>query len=428
MNESLQKLTEFLQSSLTAYHATQNAERILRENGFTALSEAEDWEISEGGKYFVTRGASLVAFTVGGLDNFHYKIVASHLDSPMLKLKENPIVKSAGCLSLNVETYGGGIWYSFFDRPLTIAGQVIKNENGKLVKELVQSPFFVTVPSQAVHINRTVNESFAVNPQVDLLPLLSLDFENAEEKFLSSISGEGRVIAYDLFAVSAQSPYTFGVNDEFIASPRIDNLTSVCASIEGLITHAESDGVCVATLFNHEEIGSRTPQGACGDFLENTLRRIAYALRFDDNEYYKALLSSFLLSVDNAHATHPNHPEKSDVTNKTKLGAGVAIKSHANGAYATDALSSAVVKTVFEKAGVKYQSFFNRSDAKSGSTLAMASLARFGVNGADIGLPQLAMHSACECFAKNDYAEMCNGITAFFSSDLLFEEGGIVIR
>lgn len=428
MEQSLQNLTAFLKSSLTMYHAVENTERILRENGFLPLSEAEDWELLEGGKYFVTRGASLVAFTVGGLDNFHYKIVASHTDSPMLKLKENPAVKSGGCVTLNSESYGGGVWYSFFDRPLTIAGQIVKNENGRLTKQTVQSPFFVTIPSQAVHINRSVNEGFSVNPQVDLLPLFALDTENAEEKLLSSLSDNATVVSYDLFVVSAQEPYTFGANNEFIASPRIDNLTSVYASIEGLLTHADSDGVCVTALFNHEEIGSRTPQGACGDFLENTLRRIAYALRFDDSEYYKALLSSFLLSVDNAHAVHPHHPEKSDITNKTKLGGGIAIKSHANGAYATDALSSAVVKTVFDKAGVKHQSFFNRSDARSGSTLAMASLARFGVFGADIGLPQLAMHSACECFAKTDYNEMVNGITAFYSSDFLFEDGGIVIR
>lgn len=428
MEQSMQKLTEFLQSSLTMYHAVENAQAILQENGFTHLSESQDWEIIEGGKYYLTRGASLIAFVVGGLDNFHYKIVASHSDSPMLKLKENPTVKSGACVTLNAETYGGGVWYSFFDRPLTIAGQVVKNENGRLVKQTVQSPFFVTIPSQAVHINRSVNEGFSVNPQVDLLPLCSLDLELTEESLLSKMGIDGKAVAYDLFVVSAQTAYEFGVTSEFIASPRIDNLTSVYASIEGLLSHADSDGVCVSAIFNHEEIGSRTPQGACGDFLENTLRRIAYALRFDDNEYYKALLSSFLLSVDNAHATHPNHPEKSDITNKTKLGAGIAIKSHANGAYATDALSSAIVKTIFDKAGVKHQAFFNRSDARSGSTLAMASLSRFGINGADIGLPQLAMHSACECFAKSDYSEMVNGITAFYSSDLLFEDGDIVIR
>ena len=426
--EKANTLTGFLKNSWTMYHALANAKAILEENGFTPLSEAADWEIFEGGKYYIERGASLIAFVVGGLDNFHYKIAASHVDSPMLKLKENPAVKSGGCITLNVETYGGGVWYSFFDRPLKIAGQVVKNENGRLVKDTVTSSFFVTIPSQAIHINRNANEVFSVNPQVDLQPLFSLDMDNAEQTLLTSLCGEERVISYDLFAVSAQEPYEFGANGEFIAAPRIDNLTSVYASLEALLSHAESDGVCVAAFFNHEEIGSRTPQGACGDFLENTLRRIAYALRFDDSEYYKALLSSFLLSVDNAHALHPNHPEKSDITNKTKLGGGIAIKSHANGAYATDALSSAVVKTVFEKAGVKYQSFFNRSDARSGSTLAMAALSRFGVNGADIGLPQLAMHAACECFAKDDYAEMVNGLTAFFSSDLLFEDGGILIR
>ena len=176
------------------------------------------------------------------------------------------------------------------------------------------------------------------------------------------------------------------------------------------------------------EIGSTGSEGASGDFLEHTLRRIAYALRFDDLEFYKAMASSFLVSVDNAHAKHPNHPEKADVTNSTLLGGGIAVKSHASGAYATDGLSSAVIKGVFEKAGVKYQNYFNRSDMRSGSTLGVCSLSRLGMQGVDIGLAQLAMHSACECFAKADFEELINGLTAFYSSNLDFEEDGCILR
>ena len=422
----METLLDFLKNSLTAYHACENAKARLVENGFSPLKETEDWELSEGGKYFVERGGALVAFTVGGLDNFSYKIVASHVDSPALKLKENPVEKRGAYAVLNVETYGGGVWYSFFDRPLRIAGRVVKSENGRVYSETVTSPFLLSIPSLAVHQNRGVNDGFAVNAQTDLSPLLSLN--GGEADWLERIAGDGKTMGYDLYLVNADSPYFFGAEDEFLASPRIDNLTSVCASLDALLSKADSDGICVAAFLNHEEIGSRTTQGADGDFLENALRRIAYALRFDDNEYYKALASSFLLSADNAHAIHPNYPEKADPTNKTVLGGGVAIKAHANGAYITDALAAATVRTIFDKAGVKHQNFFNRSDMRSGSTLGVAALTRMGVAGADIGLAQLAMHSACECFAKEDYAELVNGLTAFYSSDLLADGNGFLVR
>ena len=422
----LHNLTEFLNNSWTAYHAQESVRKRFIENGFIALKETDDWEVCEGGKYFVERNGALIAFTVGGLDNFSYKIGAAHFDSPALKLKENPQMHANGYITLNTEPYGGGIWYSFFDRPLKIAGQVVKNENGRLYTQTVTSSFTVTIPSQAAHINREVNDKFSVNPQIDLAPLYALDSGDTRS-IIERVAGED-VVAYDLFAVSAETPYFFGANEEFIASPRIDNLTSVFAITEGLLGAAASDGICVGAFFNNEEIGNQTLAGAAGDFLENTLKRIAYALRFDESEYYKALASSFFLSVDNAHAQHPAHPEKCDPTNKTKLGGGVVIKSHAKGAYITGSISSAVVKTVFEKAGVKYQHFFNRSDMRSGGTLGVSATTRLSMHGADIGLAQLAMHSACECFACADYTELANGLTAFYSSDLLCEDGGILIR
>ena len=184
----------------------------------------------------------------------------------------------------------------------------------------------------------------------------------------------------------------------------------------------------MAACLDNEEVGSRTMQGAGGDFLENVLRRIAYALKFDDSEYYKALASSFFISLDNGHALHPNHPEKCDPTNRPVPGGGVVIKTHANKAYTTDALSSAVVKEIFSRAGVKYQTFFNRSDMPSGGTLGAISSGHVGVLSADLGIAQLAMHSACECFARSDYDELVSGLTAYYSSDILFTEEGIKLR
>lgn len=421
-------LTEFLKTSYTAYHACKNAKEFLLENGFQQLYEDDDWAICEEGKYFVERdGSSLIAFTVGLLDDFRYKIVASHTDSPALKLKENPFSQSGAYVTLNVEKYGGGIWYSFFDRPLKIAGRAIINKNGTLQAELVTSSYQVTIPSVAIHMNRTVNDSFGVNPQIDLQPLYSLKDEPVSLDDLI-LDEEATLVSHDLFVVNADMPYSFGKNDEFFASPRLDNLANVFASLEALVYGEDRSGICIAAMLDNEEVGSLTAQGADGDFLETVMKRIAYSLRLDENEYYKTLASSFLLSADNAHALHPNHPEKSDPTNKTLLGGGIVIKSHANKAYTTDALSSAIIKTIWDNAGVSYQAFFNRSDMQSGSTLGAASTRHVSMKAADIGIAQLAMHSACESFAKADYLEMKKGLTAFFESNILFTKDGVIIR
>ncbi len=425
----LNSLLDFLQNSPTAYHAAKNVEEVLLSRGFTPLYETEDWEICAGGKYFVVRGgSSVIAFTVGGLDEFAYKITATHLDSPALKLKENPVVQKGDYATLNVEKYGGGIWYSFFDRPLKIAGRVIVKEKGALKAKNVISPFTLTIPSLAIHQNREVNEGFSVNPQIDLQPLVCAAQEGiSNEALLSKIAGE-EVIAHDLYLVNTDAPYAFGMEDEFLASPRIDNLTSVYAAVEAITSGGVHSGIAVAAFMDNEEIGSLSPQGADGDFLEITLRRIAYALRFDDNEYYKALASSFLLSVDNAHAIHPNHPEKSDPTNKVRLGKGVVIKSHAGKAYITDATSLALVKTILEEAEIPYQTFFNRADVKSGSTLGKITHRHVSVLGADIGIAQLAMHSACEGIAKADYISMVQALTAYFCTTIAIQKDEVILR
>ena len=424
----LTSLIEFLQNSLTSYPATENAKAFLLSNGFQELKEAESWEIGEGGKYFVKRGGAIVAFTVGTLDCLSYKIVASHTDSPALKLKENALVKSGAYATLNVETYGGGLWYSFLDRPLKIAGRVVYEENGKLVEKTVISPFAVTIPSVAIHQNRNANDGFSVNPQVDLQPLIGFYGEDTSNEFLlENITGE-EALSYDLYLVNADMPYSFGMDNEFLASPRIDNLTSVYASLEALVTDGERTGICVAACLDNEEVGSTTPEGADSDFLQKILHRVAYALHFDEEEYCKALACSYLLSLDNAHAVHPNHPEKADPTNKAVLGGGIVIKNHANKAYTTNAMSSAVLKTIFNKNGVKYQAFFNRSDVRSGSTLGAAALRHTGMMGADAGLAQLAMHSSCECFAKSDYKELVAGLNALYTATFIVEDDGVKVE
>lgn len=401
-------LEKFLSDSYTPYQAVENAQAMLRSAGFSPLFENDAWKIEKGGKYYVSRGgSSLIAFTVGAFDA-PFKIVASHADSPALKVKENPVMVSDGYQKLNVEPYGGGIWYSFFDRPLRIAGRIVKETETGAKSEPVVLPYLVEIPSLAVHMQRNVNDGFAVNPQVDLCPLLSLS-EN--ETFLDG------VLSYDLFVVPAENPYRFGKHNEFLASPRIDNLTSVYTSLSAL-TSGKNQGVCVCAILNNEEVGSRTREGADGDFLETTLRRISLALQKTEDEFYRALSSSFMISLDNAHAVHPNHGEKCDPTNRPKTSGGIVLKSHANKAYVSDALSLGAIKKLFQKSEVKYQLFFNRSDMRSGGTLGALSLSHVSLLSVDMGIAQLAMHSACECFALSDADEMEKGLTAFYSSNL----------
>ena len=288
----MKKLTEFLSESLTAYHACDNLRQALLENGFLQIYESDDWNLTENGKYFIVRGGSVIAFTVDSLDDFAYKIVAAHPDSPALKIKEHPLNTGAYYSTLNTETYGGGIWYSFFDRPLKIAGRVVTRNGALLESKTVTSPFNVTIPSLAIHQNRQVNDGFAVDKQVDLQPLVALsDAGLTMENLLQNIS-DGEIVAHDLYLVNAEKPYTFGLNDEFLASPRLDNLTSLYAILNAFLSHKQSSGICIMACLNHEEVGSLSSQGADGDFLETTLRRIAYAFRFDDNEKACAALAA----------------------------------------------------------------------------------------------------------------------------------------
>ncbi len=412
----MNELLRFLETSYTAYQAVENAKAYLEAHGFTPLKETEVWQLAEHGKYYVTRnGSALIAFTVGEGEGF--KIVASHTDSPCLKLKENPLTTTEDFRKLNVEPYGGGLWYTFFDRPLKLAGRLIGERGGALCAEPFVSDFLVTIPSLAVHMQREANEKFAPNPQIDLLPLIGMD----ELDFLRLL---GNPVAFDLFAVPAVRPFRSGVNGEWISSPRIDNLSSVFGSLEAL-TGGETAGVCVAACLDSEEIGSRTRQGAGSDFLKNTLGRILQARGREDLGH--AAAKSFLISLDNAHSLHPNHPEKCDPTNRAVLGGGIVIKGHAGGAYTTDALSAAVIKTIFSRAGVKYQTFFNRSDMRSGGTLGAISFGQAGILSADLGLAQLAMHSAVETFAERDYLELKKGLAAYYRSSLSFDGDRVTV-
>ena len=408
-------LKDFLKSSFTAYQAVENAKAFLTEMGFVSLDEGEAWKLSAGGKYFVTRGgSSLIAFRCG---EGPFKIVASHTDSPCLKLKEHAVQESGPYARLNVEEYGGGILYSFFDRPLRLAGRVMRNTEKGVKTELYVSDFCVTVPSLAIHMNRDVNDGFKPDRQNDIEPMLSLGKAD-----LDAILGDN--VGYDLFAVPDVEPFSSGVNGEFLSSPRIDNLTSVFGSLLALADDG-CKGNCLVACFDSEEIGSRTRQGAAGDFLKSVLTRIALSQGI--GELSPLLAQSFLISLDNAHALHPNRPDKCDPTNRPVLGGGIVIKGHAGGAYTTDGLTSAVIKRIFSDNGVRFQTFYNRSDMRSGSTLGAISLAQASIPSVDLGLAQLAMHSAVETMAKSDFEELVKGLKAVFASRIVMKSDGAEI-
>jgi len=408
------KLFNLLNTSLTAYHAVENAKKELESNGFTELKENEIWQLNKVGKYFVIRdGSALIAFKLGG-DNYSFNIAASHTDSPCLKVKLNGENSSAGTTKLNVERYGGGLNYTWLDIPLKVAGRVIVEKDGALYSKTVTLDQTFVIPSVAIHFNRSANEGIKLNPQIDMQVLSALGEQKALISACEQKAG-GKVVDCDLFVVCGIQPFEVGFENALACAPRVDNLASAFASVQSII-ECNSSAIPVVYLADNEEVGSRTKQGAGSTFLKDVLYRINGSLGKSEEEFRVALSTSFMLSCDNAHATHPNHPELSDPSNKVLLGGGLVIKHHANQNYTTDAMSSAITKHIFEKAGVKYQDFFMRSDLPCGGTLGAISSSQLSIRSVDVGLPQLAMHSTMETFALCDYTQYVKGITAVLSS------------
>lgn len=414
-------LLEKLDAAATAYQAVGLTAAQLEKAGFCRLDEAETWNLEPGKGYFVVRdGSALIAFFCPPRAEGGFLITAAHTDSPALKLKYGRSGDKK-TLTLPVEAYGGGIFYSFFDRPLALAGRLIV-EDGAVLRSLpVVSRATVVIPSVAIHFNREVNKGLELNPQTDLRPLCGLD---PDFDFVGQLAADAGVPGanvrdFDLFLVNRTPAFRFGFGNELICAPRIDNLTSCFAAVDALIA-ATPSRFAVAYLADHEEIGSRTPQGAASAFLRDTLRRAAQTLSLD---FDGMLAQSFLLSADNAHARHPNHPELSDPDHPVLLNGGVVIKHHANRNYTTDALSSAFVRRVFEEAGVRVQDFFMRSDLRCGGTLGALASAMLPIRAADIGLAQLAMHASAETLGADDFEEMVKGLTAFYQTPLRIRNG-----
>lgn len=420
--EILRDLMNFLDSSVTMFHAINECEKVLQNCGYIYLPENEKWNIRAGKYYTKRNSSSLIAFDIANGD-YHFQISAAHSDSPTFKLKDRPIIESNGYLKLNVEAYGGMIDATWLDKPLTLAGRVMVDTGCGIETRLLHiDKDLLIIPNVPIHFNREINKGFAFNNQVDMLPVFSAG-NLSEADFYKMLAKElgvkpEAILAKDLYLVNRQKAAVIGYDNELISSGRLDDLECVYTSLLGFIEAMNNDHINVFAVFDNEEVGSVTKQGAMSTFLVSTLNRINKALGKSDEDYYRAIAKSMLISCDNAHAIHPNHPELFDVKNRPVLNKGIAIKESANQKYTTDAFSRAVLKKILDNKNIPYQTFANRSDIIGGSTLGNLSNTAVSMNAVDIGLPQLAMHSAYETAGAKDVEYAIEALRAFFETNI----------
>ena len=431
--DTVQKLFRFLDESPTCYHAAANAKAALTAAGAVELRESEQWKLEKGTLYVVERGDSaLVAFRVPEGPFHGFLMAAAHSDSPTFKVRETAEAASAGnTLRLSVEPYGGGVWRGWLDRPLSVAGRVMIRQGDRLVSRLVNiDRDLLVIPGVAIHMDRSVNKGAELNPAVDLLPLLGCGKEpGAFRKLIAEAAGvrEEHLLSTELFLYPRTKAVQTGLNGEFIVSPRLDDLQCVFGCLEGFLAAKPGGSLPVLAVFNNEEVGSNTRQGADSTFLTDVLERIAHGCGLDSEAWKAVAANSFMVSADNAHAIHPAHPEYADKGEFPVLGGGIVIKYNANQRYTTDAVSGAVFQAICQEAGVPVQRYSNRADLPGGSTLGNISTAHLSVPTVDIGLPQLAMHSVCETAGAADTDHLVKAMTAYFSRDFHRDrDGGIV--
>lgn len=418
------EVLDFIEKSPSCFHAVANVKEMLQEQGFTEVKEAQKWELVPGEGYYVTRNDSaLIAFRLPEKPARGFHMTAAHSDSPTFKIKELPeMTVEEHYVKLNTEKYGGMILSTWLDRVLSVAGRVVVREGRELVTKLVNvDKDLLVIPNVAIHMNREMNQGVAYNPQCDMLPLFA-DCSEGKKKnaFMKRIAKAAGVkvediLSHDLFLYPREKGRVLGENGEFLLSPRLDDLQCVFAESRAFCESRPEEYVNVCAVFDNEEVGSGTKQGADSTFLEDTLYRIAEGLGLEKGDYLRMIAESFLISADNAHAVHPNHPEKADPTNRPYVNGGIVIKFHGSQKYATDAVSAAKLKGLCEEAHVPYQTYANRSDIAGGSTLGNISTAHVSVSSVDIGLPQLAMHSAVETAGAKDTFYAVEMMKKFFA-------------
>ena len=428
--EHVQELFDFIQQSPSCFHVIENVKKQLTEQGFEELCENKNWQIKEGGKYFVTRNlSSVIAFKVPTKDFKSFHIVASHSDSPTFKIKDHPEQMVKGkYVQLNTERYGGMIYSTWFDRPLSIAGRaLVKTETGVATKLLNIDRDLLVIPNLAVHMDRTVNDGMKYNPQVNLLPLYGdAASKDTFNKLVAEACGtaEENIISTDLFLYNRTAPTVWGAHNEYMSCAKLDDLECAFSSLKAFLKGENSQSISVCAIFDNEEVGSSTKQGANSTFMYDILHRINENLGRTEEQYHTAVASSFMLSADNAHALHPNHPAISDPTNPVYLNEGIVIKHNANQKYTTDAVSSAIFQKMCEEKNVPYQHFVNRSDVAGGSTLGNIANIHVSLNTVDIGMAQLAMHSSYETAGVLDLDYMIAGMEAFYNSAVVAQCDG----
>lgn len=419
--EAVRGLMDFIDRSPTAFHAVENIVGALEGAGFERLRENERWRLLPGRNYFLTRNrSSVIAFRLpkGGFS--HFQIVASHSDSPCFKLKPNSEKVSQGCAALNVEKYGGMLMSTWLDRPLSVAGRlIVEGDRGFETRLVDVGEPLALIPNMPIHFNRDANDGVALNAQTDMQPIYGTEGASLMD-IVASRAGVDleRVVGSDLFLYNRDRATLFGAEREFIAAPRLDDLECAYTSLRAFLSAGEARHINVYCVFDNEEVGSGTKQGADSTLLEETLRRISLALEAGPQALEATVAGSFMVSADNAHAVHPNHADKYDSGNRTYMNRGVVVKSNANQKYTTDGISAAVFERVCARAGVPVQRFSNRSDVAGGSTLGNIANAHASMNTVDIGLAQLAMHSACETAGTKDVAHMIAALTAFYETDV----------
>lgn len=424
----VKELFNFIDRSPGCYHAVANVREELDTRGFEEWKETDDWQPEMGKGYYVVRNdSSIIAIrfpqkegTKEGVKGFH--IVASHSDSPTFKIKEAAeTVTEDHYVRLNTEKYGGMILSTWLDRALSVAGRIAVREKTDVVTRLVNiDKDLLVIPNVAIHMNRDMNNAVAYNAQVDMLPLYGGNNKDTKNnslmRRLAKVAGvkQEDILGHDLFLYTREKGRVIGDSGEYILSPRLDDLECVFTSVKAFLGSIPTEYINICAIFDNEEVGSGTRQGADSTFLEDTLYRICEALGRNRSEYLKWVAGSFLISADNAHAVHPNHPEKADPTNRPYLNGGIVIKYHGGQKYTTDALSAARMKFYCDQAGVPYQTYANRSDIPGGSTLGNISTAHVSVSGVDIGLPQLAMHSAVETAGTRDIGYAVEALKVFY--------------
>lgn len=423
-----EKLLSFIDASPVNFLAVKNVCNTLLDNGFVQL-HAEEALKDLPDKFFITKNNSAVfAFHLGrqSMADAGFRIIAAHSDSPTFRIKPNAeMVGEGGLLRLNTEAYGGAILNTWFDRPLSLAGRVILRSADALNPQTrllnIKRPLLV-IPNLAIHFNRQVNDGVKLSKQKDMLPILGYvnDRLEADGLLVRLIANElqiekEQIIDFDLYLYDTTPACLVGLNNEFISSGRLDDLSMVHAGMEAMTAEsAKPEATKVLAIFDNEETGSGTKQGAGSNFLMSLIQRIVLAQGGSLDDYYRSVEKAFMVSADNAHGFHPNYAEKYDPTNHALLGGGPVIKINAAQKYATDAMSAAVFQQICERAGVPCQRFVNSSDIAGGSTLGNILTSSIAINGVDMGNPVLAMHSVRELASAADHENCIKAFTEFY--------------